>query len=64
MVTNSFIEITMNIIKNNTQLIISPRNKCIIKPWISPGLLRCIKSRDLMHKKLRLHPNNKTLEVT
>lgn len=52
MVTNSFIEITINIIKNNTQLIKSPRNKFIIKPSVSPGLLRCIKSTDLMHKKL------------
>ncbi|XP_026326060.1 uncharacterized protein LOC113234789 [Hyposmocoma kahamanoa] len=54
----------MRIIKNNSQLIRAPRSKFIIKPWITLGLLRCIRNRDLMHSKQRLLPNNETLKVT
>lgn len=51
---------TMHTIKNNTQLIKSP----LLKPWISPGLMRCIENRHSIHRQLSLHPNNETLKVT
>lgn len=45
-----------HIIKNNTKIIKSLRNKFIIKPWISPVLLRCIRNRASMHKKNNIVP--------
>ncbi|KAL0829984.1 hypothetical protein ABMA28_003447 [Loxostege sticticalis] len=37
------------------------RRRRILKPWITPGLLRCIRNRDGMHKKLKRDPNNNIL---
>jgi hypothetical protein len=42
---------------------VSRRNK-ITKPWITPGLLRCIRNRDLMHLKLKHEPDNIILKTT
>ncbi|KOB76258.1 putative tick transposon, partial [Operophtera brumata] len=35
-----------------------PCRQRIDKPWITPGLLRCIRHRDNMHNKVRKYPNN------
>lgn len=42
-----------NILQNNTTLIKYHNSKHIIKPWITPGLLRCLKHRDKLHIQLR-----------
>lgn len=41
-----------------------PKNKRIIKPWITPGILRCIRNRDKMQLKLRGNPENDVLRTT
>lgn len=41
-----------------------PHKQKIVKPWITPGLLRCIRNRDRMHKQLKKSPDNETLQVT
>lgn len=51
-----------NIISNNTSIITLSSRKKILKPWITPGLLRCIKNRDKLHKKSKLFPNNLILK--
>lgn len=39
--------------------------KCIIlKPWITPGLLRCIRNRDKMHYNLKKSPGDEILKIT
>lgn len=38
--------------------------KRILKPWITPGLLRCIRNRDSLHKKVKQTPGNLTLLIT
>jgi hypothetical protein len=34
------------------------------KPWITPGLLRCIRFRDRLHLKLKKNPHNLTLQIS
>lgn len=51
-------------LQQNTITTVIPRNKRIIKPWISVGILRCIRNRNDMQKKLRLDSNNDILKIT
>lgn len=53
-----------NVVSANTILIKIPNRKRCLKPWITPGLLRCIKNRDNLHKKAKASPNNEVLHVT
>lgn len=41
-----------------------PRKHRILKPWITPGLLRCIKHRDKLHVQSKKSPENLILQVT
>lgn len=41
-----------------------PHNKRCIKPWMTPGLLRCIKHRNKLHYKTNKDPYNITLKIT
>ncbi|KOB68562.1 hypothetical protein OBRU01_18426, partial [Operophtera brumata] len=61
---NFFINSISEIIKKHTNVIKLPRNKRILKPWITPGLLRCIRNRDNLHKKSRKDPKNHILKIT
>lgn len=61
---NNLISTTSDIIKNNTCTVKVPRSKINIKPWITPGLLRCIRNRDKMHRKLQRDPDNLILKTT
>lgn len=36
----------------------------IIKPWITPGILKCIRNRNVMQQKLRSDPFNEILKIT
>ncbi|CAB3236263.1 unnamed protein product [Arctia plantaginis] len=51
------------IINNTTRVSLSKRHK-IIKPWMTPGLLRCIRNRDKLHKKSNHIPSNEILKRT
>lgn len=41
-----------------------PSKNKLIKPWITLGLLRCIRNRNAMARKLKTQPNNYNLKVT
>lgn len=62
--TNMLINSISTIINNNTTVINLTRRKTPLKPWITEGLLRCIRTRDRMHKKLRLNPDNINLSIS
>ena len=47
-----------------TKTIIVARRKIILKPWITPGLLKCMKNRDKLHLKTKKSPNNSILKLT
>lgn len=48
----------------NTITTLIPRNNRIIKPWITLGILRCIRNRNSMQMKLRTDPDNVILKIT
>lgn len=43
---------------------VTPCRLRIIKPWITPGVLRCMRNRDRMYKKIKTSPNNEILKTT
>lgn len=51
-------------LKANTSSLPIPKNKRVIKPWITPGILKCIRNRNKMQKKLRSNPFNEILLIT
>lgn len=52
------------IINKHSVLLNTTSKQRILKPWITKGLLRCIRNRDDMHRKLKLDPDNYSLRIT
>lgn len=63
-VTECLIRNLMESINENSILKVIPNSKRIIKPWITSGILRCIKNRNKLQKKLRNDPYNEILKIT
>lgn len=61
---NYLIDEISKLIQKNTRVYQSSRRKRIIKPWLTPGLLRCIQNRDNLHLKQKQDPTNDTLKIT
>ncbi|CAF4796481.1 unnamed protein product [Pieris macdunnoughi] len=59
-----FVEILSSAIKANTEKVRVPRRKKSLKPWMTPGLLRCIRHRDKLHLNLKRDPQNEILKIT
>lgn len=51
-------------IKENTISVHVPSSKRTIKPWITSGILRCIRNRNKLQKNLRLDPYNEILKIS
>lgn len=60
----SLVNSLTNCIDKNSKLVTPSKRKSIIKPWITPGLLRCMRNRDKLHKKLKRNPSNNILLTT
>lgn len=56
-------ELRQCILKNTSTNKISRKNR-ILKPWITQGILRCIRNRNNMQKKLKSDPTNEILKIT
>lgn len=50
--------IFMDVIKNNTTTIKISRRKKILKGWITPGLIKCMRRRDKLHSLTSKIPND------
>lgn len=55
---NTFCSQLYRIIHKYTRVITLKRNERIIKPWITPGLIRCMRHRDRLHLQTRKHPDD------
>lgn len=62
--TNIFIDTVTSIVSKHSFQVNVPRKKHVIKPWITPGLLRCIQNRDRMHINANKSPDNIILKNT
>lgn len=51
------------IINKHTKEISISRSNFNLKPWITPGLIRCIKHRDKLHMKSRKNPKDDMLKL-
>lgn len=49
---------------SHTHVVRVPSRKRISKPWITSGLLRCIRHRDKLYHKTRKYPDNEIINVT
>lgn len=58
-----FRSIQQAIIANSITVKLSRRNR-IIKSWITPGLLRCMRHRDRLHRKVHQSPQDEILKLT
>ncbi|KAF9407745.1 hypothetical protein HW555_012336 [Spodoptera exigua] len=61
---DTFISLVSGAIAANTVVCRSSARKRILKPWITPGLLRCIRNKDILHRQSNQSPDNPTLSVT
>lgn len=48
---------------HSKQIKISHRKRTL-KPWLTPGLVKCIRHRDKLHKKIKIDPTNAILRIT
>ncbi|KAL4705379.1 hypothetical protein ACJJTC_016572 [Scirpophaga incertulas] len=62
--TKELIALLTKIINNNSEIKSIPRSKRIIKPWMTQGILRCIKNRNNLQGKLRQDQTNEVLRIT
>lgn len=62
--TKSFVTTVARLINTHTSIIAIPSKKRLIKPWMTVGMLRCMRNKDAMHKKLNQSPNNVILAIT
>lgn len=64
LLTDQLIKKLINAINHSTNTTTIPNSKRIIKPWITPGLLRCINNRNKLQLKSRSEPHNEILKIT
>lgn len=58
-----FDRIIATAISRNTRQVKVSRAKLNLKPWITAGLIRCMKHRDRLHSKARAAPNDHVLQT-
>lgn len=61
---SEFVSQIRSIIGKHSKKLSVTRQKKVLKPWITTGLLRCIRHRDKLHKKLRKSPDNPTIKTS
>lgn len=64
MAAQMLVSLLGSIIQQHTITRPIPSKIRILKPWITNGLLRCIRNRDAMCRKLKTDPNNYTFKLT
>lgn len=58
------IGVIQGLVKKHTYEVKIPRKNRNIKPWITPGLMRCIRHRDLLHMTTKKSPDNDIRRIT
>ncbi|CAG5058584.1 unnamed protein product [Parnassius apollo] len=58
---NTILEMAIN---ENTSYVVPKRSDRVIKPWITPGLMKCQKHRDNLHLEARRNPDNTLIQIT
>ncbi|KAJ2939051.1 hypothetical protein O0L34_g10240 [Tuta absoluta] len=61
--TKEFTTILTEVIRKNSTEVRLRRSKFTLKPWITPGLIRCMKHRDRLHLDHRKNPKDDVKRV-
>lgn len=64
LVTSSLIEKITESLTAHTHTITIPSSKRLLKPWITQGILRCIRNRNALQKKAQNEPHNEIAKMT
>ncbi|XP_052738151.1 uncharacterized protein LOC112051475 [Bicyclus anynana] len=64
LVTDKLFNYLSEALNENSRIVKIPSNKRIIKPWITIGILKCIRNRNKMQRKLKLDPKNEILRIS
>lgn len=62
--TNLLLKIIKETTSKHSNSCFLSRRKTNLKPWITPGLIRCLQHRDRLHLKLKKDPNNLILQIS
>lgn len=60
--TEIFIATITSLIEKFSTIRTIPKSKVNIKPWITPGLIKCMRQRDRLHRNSKKEPNNANLK--
>lgn len=60
--TSSFTHEIATVFKKYSSDVRVSRSKTVLKPWMTPGLIRCSKHKDKLHAKVRSNPDNETIK--
>ena len=63
-ITDNLIQMLAESIKENTKTLKIPKTKRILKPWITDGILKCIRNRNNLQKQSREDPLNEIKKIT
>lgn len=61
--TKEFLNILTDTYNKHTHIKYISKRKYTLKPWVTPGLLRCLKFRNKLHQKNTKHPDDKALHT-
>lgn len=61
---NLFMNPIRQAISDNTKPVVLARRRRPIKPWITPGLLKCMRHRDNLYKQLKKNPQNEVTRIS
>lgn len=61
--TCCFLNTLNSAVSSSSKIINVSRRKRIIKPWITPGLMRCMRNRDNLHLKSKKHPKDTNAKI-
>lgn len=64
MATSDLVGDLSSIVASNSRIVKTSSRRRTVKPWITRGLVRCIRNRDKLHRKSKKHPDNETLAIT
>lgn len=62
--TERFITTIREKMKNHTSTIIVQSKTRSLKPWVTPGLIRCIRNRDRLYKRMKKDPSNVIIKIS
>lgn len=63
-VTNVFLYLVNRTLKKFTKILTVSHRKRNMKPWVTPGVIRCLRNRDKLHQTLKKDPDNIITRIT